>query len=253
MNQDPLTSEVIEAIKKFKPILIKAREIRNSLVDETEWDLKSDVRINVFEQIDNLIRSLNLSSAVSVRGFLDKEWIKYQLFRNKDLSKKEKIQNLHAARTNLHSFHRMSFTYCLTQVVEGAVRSIAREIIPNENGNGKLGPLCKKLSKHLKNPTKINSEMRNALDLLREIRNTIHNNGFYFGHKSKDGSFTINYRGKKYTFYNSKPHNFATYSLLAQITDDITDLIRTIVFDPKVYQLESLTGTTGNVFERINA
>jgi hypothetical protein len=67
----------------------------------------------------------------------------------------------------------------------------------------------------------------NLLDLLRLIRNTIHNNGVYF-HRSGNNE-SVDYKGNIYNFNIGKPVDFVTWDFLFEVTDEVVDLIVDIV------------------------
>ncbi len=79
---------------------------------------------------------------------------------------------------------------------------------------------------------RLSSKPANALellDLLRNVRNTIHNNDMYF-HRSGKNTQVI-YKGKPYDFYHGQPVGFVTWDLLLMLTDDLRQLIVQIVSD----------------------
>ncbi len=245
MAEYPFNEELLKAINTFEPIRGEIQSYRNKIVEKYSWDIDKDIRIAVFEQLDNLIRSLSLSIAVSVRGFQNKKWIDLLLFESINFRPGEKEIETFKVRNNLHTFHKIGYIYSLMQVIEGSIRSIARKTLPNENSTGSFGDLCKKIGMNLKSPKKLNEDMRDALDLLREIRNTIHNNGFYFPDSSTKGSLKINYKGKDYFFNYGNPQGNAHYSVLAQITEDLFGLLKVLIEDKSISKYKLIQGTTG--------
>ena len=215
MPKISFSEQVIKSVESFESVRNEARKHRFDFYKKYSWNAENDIRLGVFEQIDNLIRSFTLSTVLSLRGLSDAQWINHQLFRSLQLSQGEKKKQLQAVQINLHNFHRISFIYTFMQVIEGAIRSIARKLVPNEDATEPFGEICKKIHQKLSLPEKVTPEMRNALDILREIRNTIHNNGFYYPNDGSKKAKNIEYKGIKYTFTYGKPHTHASYSILA--------------------------------------
>jgi hypothetical protein len=82
---------------------------------------------------------------------------------------------------------------------------------------------------------KLNLKQYNELlDLLRHIRNTIHNNGVYFHSDGKNKS--IQYKGKEYKFWISKPVEFpnGVLSFLLDLMPDILKMIEDVVYSTKI-------------------
>lgn len=245
------TEKVIKSVKTFESVRKDARKNRSDFSERYSWNENNDIRLGVFEQIDNLIRSFTLSTVLSLRGMSDTHWINHQLFRSLQLTEEEKKKQFQAVQINLHNFHRISYIYTLMQVIEGTIRSIARKIISNEDGTGSFGNICKKIHQKLAQPEKVSPEMRNALDLLREIRNTIHNNGFYYPNDENKKAWEIEYKGNVYTFSYGNPHTHATYAVLAEISRDIITFFKVLVEDSEIAKIEQIEGASGNVFDRI--
>jgi hypothetical protein len=72
------------------------------------------------------------------------------------------------------------------------------------------------------------------LDLLRHIRNTIHNNGVYFQKSGQDRS--RQYKGKPYKFEIGKPVNFpgGVLSFLLDLMPDILKMIEDVIYSTDI-------------------
>lgn len=253
MSENFTTIDLYKILNDLESARSKATKYRNNLLEKYSWDKPSDTRVGVFEQIGNLLLSLNLSITFLIRGYNDLDWLSSYLFGSLELSQNEKEKQLRAVQLNLYNFQRISFIYALMQVVEGSIRSVAREVIPDEDATGSFGIVCKNLNSQLTHSKMITQDMRTALDLLRVIRNTIHNNGYYYPDNDVKREKVILYRGREYKFEYGKPHSHATYSVLTDIILDILSFFRTLFEDPEVANIEYIKGTSNNVFNRIGA
>ena len=70
------------------------------------------------------------------------------------------------------------------------------------------------------------------LDLLRMMRNTIHNNGFHFHRKRQDGS--VEYKGVVRQFPIGRPIDFATWALIIELLEDAVDMLDAAVNSPEI-------------------
>ena len=238
MQNDILTKVIKVAIQEFEQVRENIRAIRHDLIARYSWNPDEDFRINIFEQLDNLIRSLSLSLAFHIRCISDRDWIHPFLFKNIDTTKSQQANDFFQIRRNLDTFHRTGFVYTLTQVTEGAIRSLLRAIDPSDRGTDNFSLVCGNLAHKMENPSPLN-DFRAAIDLLREIRNTIHNNGIYFSLDSNDKK-EIKYRGKTYVFEDGKPQNNSGYHILWCITEDVASILKIIIEDQNVNEIDSV-------------
>jgi hypothetical protein len=69
-------------------------------------------------------------------------------------------------------------------------------------------------------------------DLLRMLRNTIHNNGIYISRNATDASVT--YKGKQYDFVHRHRIDFVTWDLIVELYEDVADALVQIVEAPEL-------------------
>lgn len=70
------------------------------------------------------------------------------------------------------------------------------------------------------------------LDALRNIRNTVHNNGVFFNPKGLDKSVT--WAGQAYVFKHGVPVDFVTWDFIVRAADAVRRLLRTVVEDDAI-------------------
>lgn len=238
MNNEEAQLYLLKSIEDFESIREKIIKTRKKLIKKYGWNPDDDLRIVIFEQLDNLIRSFDLSIAFSFRCFHDKKWIHHLLFQNMGLSENIERRETNRIIDRLETFHRVGFIYTLSQVIEGGIRSLLRSINPKDRATDNLSKVCIRLANEMNNPHSLH-EVRVALDLFREIRNTIHNNGLYYSLTfSKRREFE--YKGKVYIFEDGVLQNNANYNLLSLITADIVLLFEFLVEDKHISRISNM-------------
>lgn len=65
------------------------------------------------------------------------------------------------------------------------------------------------------------------LDLWRNIRNTMHNNGLFIPTSRKDA--TVTYKGQTYEFHHGKPNEFVNTAFIVRLLPDIRDLLMALL------------------------
>src|SRR5712692_4256524 len=81
------------------------------------------------------------------------------------------------------------------------------------------------------------------LDLLREIRNTVHNNGVYFPSNPNRQNIAIPYKGQTYHFDIGKGTTFGLWTFYFSLVPDITQMLVDVVEAPEVATLPQLDDT----------
>lgn len=121
-------------------------------------------------------------------------------------------------------FTKIGFIQFMFSSIESAFRIFLKQLDPSacNNGTAEFKSIYSSLLRRLNL-----QHQENLLDLLRLIRNSIHNNGVYF-HKSGVNE-TVTYKGKKYTFEIGKPITFVTWEFIFEVIEDINGLIMEVV------------------------
>lgn len=242
MTENLLTEYFLDAIKDFEMVRGEAIKIHDRIIQQFKWAPNGDLRISVFEQLDNLIRPLSLSLTLLVMGFRNPNLIHNLYFKNMAVAKEQEKVDIERIKIHLANFHKLAFLYGLSQVVEGNIRSILRALDANDRATDGFGKICERLAEKLQQPLYL-LEARKGLDLLREIRNTIHNNGIYwakYGVRTK----VIEYQGDRFVFEDGKAHNNATFKVLSRITLDIIIMFNELVTEPNIHDLPTVSGPT---------
>ncbi len=190
-----------------------------------DWHRDEDARISGFAKISNVTRSVALGLKFYRDQLLDPDWWSVHTSGYSAEDKKR----INRAYVDLV---RIALIQGSFSAVESTLRDLLRAIDPTACAGGTAG--FKSIYECLFR-SKLSSAPANGcelLDLLREIRNTVHNNGVYFNRRGQDNSVT--YRGNTYDFRNRQKIDFATWDLLILLHRDVCDVLYSVVSDPVV-------------------
>lgn len=186
--------------------------------DKYSWS-NDDARLTVFNKINRLLASINLGYFL-MHSYIQKEewWQKNQYLE----ATKESIEN---AANDFEMLFRIGLIHNLLYCVESSFRIYMRTLDPTacNNGRAEFQSIYRCLLKILNLQTS-NLEL---LDLLRNIRNTMHNNGLFF--PSNDTNQTVTYKGTSYNFEVGKPNDFVKTELIVELIPDLITLIESVV------------------------
>jgi hypothetical protein len=80
--------------------------------------------------------------------------------------------------------------------------------------------------------------MKPTFELLRVMRNTVHNSWAHFPDNGKNTHIIFN--GKRYEFVVGKPLDFVSWDLLGEIVDDVLRIIIGVVRDRNVVSFPAI-------------
>ncbi len=121
-------------------------------------------------------------------------------------------------------------------VIESSFRIFLRAVDPTacKGATTTFDSIHKSLlgSKQLNFPAADRQAAEELLEMIRLVRNLIHNDGVYF---DEDGNGkTITYQEVQYQFYHGKPVDFISWDLLLTLAEDIRRLLIQVVSHPKI-------------------
>jgi len=223
-----MTAEGLVIIKKLESIAQASFDTQKRLKSiHPNW-VEGDARLAVFSKLYNGLTTVLLSVVFIENNLRNNFWWK------------ERFPNLtpHDIENNIHNFVKStkhSFGMLLFILVENKFRIFLRAIDPVACSGGTEAfesiYTCLLRSK-LSNPP---TEEVELLELIRLVRNTIHNDGIYLHKKGIDDLVT--YKGVDYAFYNGKPIDFVTWEFLLMMAADIQNLFAVIVSDKVVAEI----------------
>jgi hypothetical protein len=186
------------------------------------WNQDKDVRISVFSKCVNVFRSANLGMDFIMLDLTNDNW-----WQSKSTQTIPDELIKHSIR-EFDIFLKISFFHLFFSSIESSVRAIVQALDSQACNSGKDD--FKNLYVWLLNRLEL-SKWNNLLDLLRCIRNTIHNNGIYFPKSGKNE--TIIYKGISYSFIVGSKIGF-TWEQLLDFTSDVKDMLLEIIESSEV-------------------
>ena len=139
---------------------------------------------------------------------------------------------------NLDMFVKLSFFLGSFIAVESSLRCVFRALRPGERGNGTgafygvYGDVLDDLGLE---------KYVDLFDVLRNLRNAIHNNMAHFDKNGNDK--TIAWSGHSYSFFHGKVVDWVTWEALIQLLGDTRIALADIVDADKVAALKSIEDT----------
>ena len=223
-----MTAEGLVIIKKLESIAQESFNTQTHLrTIHPDW-IETDARLTVFSKLYNGLTTISLS-VIFIENSLQT-----------DIWWKERFPNLtpHDIENNKHNFvlsTKHSFGMLLFILAENKFRIFLRAIDPVAcSGSTEAFEsiyACLLRSKLSSSPP----EAFELLELIRLVRNTIHNDGVYLHKKGLDD--VVTYKGVDYAFHHGKPIQFVTWEFLLMMAADIQNLFAKIVSDKVIAEI----------------
>jgi hypothetical protein len=218
----------------------KAVIARNSLIEVYPNLPKGDPRIVVARHIKAAVSSCYLSVIHLDENLLEESWWRRQGFDN--------AVQLGLVQDEIDDFVTLvAFSLVVTpfSLFEAGLRRIVRAVDPRACGGGTADfkTIYEWLFRQLRDQAwQYVGRDTNAsafLDLYRNVRNTIHNNGAYYSRAASDESVT--WQGKQYDFVHGSKVSFENWDFNILIVDELIDLNREIMKSPLVAVLPAIS------------
>tara|TARA_R110002049_G_scaffold154011_2_gene318459 strand:+ start:1064 stop:1762 length:699 start_codon:yes stop_codon:yes gene_type:complete len=216
-----------KSLIKFEEARHDVKEISTDLQQKHGWDIQSDLRIRVFEQINNVMQPYSLTLLYGEKCISDDGWVKRVL-------QPMTVSDVEGVRNTYEVFIRNAFIYSFTSVVEACMRSFVRAVSPQNRAVNDFSKVKAALFETLGNSEPVN--VNSALQLLFSFRNCIHNNGMHY---SRSGETTsILYRGINHSFEEAALQRSGSLDVLLMILKDVVDLFVFVVEHQKIKSLD---------------
>lgn len=209
-------------IKIIGPLLEKYSHIpvdmRVNLENKYFWK-EDDARLTAFNKLNNVLTTTNLSYFLIHTYLLEKDWWKV----NQKLEVTESsIQNI---INEFEMFYRIGLIQNLNYSIESTFRIFVRALDSSACKGGKAE--YKSIYDWLLKKLNLQTSNTELLDLLRNIRNTMHNNGLFYPTNGQNQSVT--FRGSSYNFVFASANTFVTTELIVSLIPDLLDLVNKVV------------------------
>lgn len=221
-------------VDKLKTALDRVVEIRNKtdkdisvLLNKFNWEKRKDIRINSLVKILRFLIGLNLS----LHSLIEMADTEYEHWPELKLPRKEN-EDISGYLIAYKAFIEISFISSLFSIIESTLRAYYQHIDPEEYDSIKKNTYTV-TNKFLLE--KLNREFTYGFEwvnLMRNIRNVIHNNGIYSPIDGK--SRTLPYKEKEYKFIPGKTMDFVSWPLLLNLADDFRELMFQISIDENI-------------------
>jgi hypothetical protein len=192
--------------------------IREKLAEKYFWKV-DDARITAFNKLNSVLTTINLGYFLMHIYLSKKDW--WKQYQKLDVTESS-IQN---TLNEFEMFYRIGLIQNIVYSIESSFRIFVRALdsAACKGGQAEFKSIYDWLLKKL-NLQATNTEL---LDLIRNIRNTMHNNGLFFPTNGQNQSVT--YKGTTYNFVVGQPNNFVTTELMISLVPDLLDLVEAVV------------------------
>lgn len=202
-------------------------------------DPKHDARITAYSKAINILNSVQLGFTFISKHLLQNQW--WQAVARTPIPGPDK--QIYA--NEFANFIKIAYVQGIFLAIESSLRIFLRAIDPAACNGGmaefKSIYECLFKSKLSAIPT----DGIELLDLLRLVRNTIHNNGVYFHPSGNDASIT--WSAETFEFKQGAPVDFVTWEFLIRVSEALRQLLREVVEDTN---LKGISAEINDPFSR---
>lgn len=219
--------EVHHLIEQLQPVRDRAVDDKTAVVALYPFATSEhDARITAFSKLINVLNSVQLAFTFVSKHLLHKPW--WDAIARTPIPDSDK----QVYANEFANFTKVGFVHAMFSSIESSLRLFLRALDPVAC-NGGMAEFksiydCLFSSKLATAPT----DGTQLLDLLRLVRNTIHNNGVYFN--PRGGNVTLNWQGQTFEFRQGAPVDFVTWEFLIRVSDSLRTLLRQVVEDAKL-------------------
>ena len=223
--------KLIGVIDRIIEVRDKSYHDTNILLNEYGWDQSIDIRITSLIKLVRVLIALHLA----LHSLIEMSDDDYEHWPKLKLPKAYKI-DIESYLVSYKTFLEISFVNSLFSVVESSIRVYSKQI-DSEYYSKNQGKFYK-LSKYLLVEQLDRKYVYGFqwLNLIRNIRNTIHNNGVFSPVNGKE--LVLDYKEKSYRFIPGKIVDFVSWYLLLDLADDLRNLLFQLSNNEKIKTAE---------------
>lgn len=188
-------------------------DARTELVEQFGWK-EDDARLTLLNKCSNVLIAVNLG-VVFIDRYISKEgWWRENSTLPVD------PEQMRSAGNEFVMLLRIALIHNFLYAIESSFRLYVRALDPEACSKGSAQ--FKSLYEWLLKRTGLQA-YASLLDLWRNIRNTLHNNGLFVPLSGKDA--TVTYKGTTYDFRVGKPNDFVTTDLMVNLLPDMREFL----------------------------
>ncbi|WP_263819296.1 hypothetical protein [Salinibacter sp.] len=218
--------------KKIQDVRDIAEDKKGEISRDHPYWSDNDARVTTFRKMINVCNSSMLSIDVGNGTVNDPDWWEFKT--GGEIGE----DDMYIYANEYVSFIKISTIQSFFSCTESGLRLILRGIDSNAC-NGGTDPFKNIYECLLR--SKLDSERPefcDLLDLFREVRNTVHNNGVYF-HRSWE-SKVVTYKGSEFNFEIGEPIDFVTWEFISNIFCECVNHTYEVVEDDAVSEIEDV-------------
>lgn len=219
------TEEIGKFLQEIQHLCIDARD---GFSNKYGWQ-KSDARWAVFNKCSSVLITIGLGLVFLERHLTQRKWWE----ENSTLPFTD--QTIRDTSQEFEMFLRIGLIQNLMYSVESSLRIFLRSLNPAacKNGNAEFQSIYRCLLKMIDL-----SNHLTILDLWRNIRNVMHNNGLFMPPNGQD--IVVEHKSKRYEFKVDQPISFLNTALLMELTPDMLYLMIDVVNSEKIRNQASI-------------
>lgn len=225
MPEGQLTANDVRNLRqRIEAIAQKTRDDRAAIASfYSSFDPELDIRITSIGRLLRTFNATTLSITLMHKHLMSTAWWHTNISRS--LAKDKIVSYV----DGFSWFNRAGLVHFMFACVESSFRILLRSLNSTACSNAmdafKSVYDCLLKTKLSQCP----AEGIELLDLLRLVRNTVHNNGVYFPRSGRDEA--VHWQGEDYDFKQGVPVDFVTWAFCFDIADAIRELMRVVVED----------------------
>jgi hypothetical protein len=210
-----------DALEKLR---FRTEAEQHRLAVERGWEIGKDARVSAVGKFFNVVAGAELGIVITGDLLKDQWWHEH----SQDGTSPDQKQKV---AFEFQNWIKVGFVTFINAAIESSFRNLLRAVDPAV-ANSATAEWKSIYTALLKRVSISSIEPEALLDLLRTIRNTIHNNGVYLSPRGTDR--TVTYQGHEFEFIHGHAVSFATWDLLLQLGADVFDLLLAVVESPEI-------------------
>ena len=213
--------EFLRLFERIRRTTNRVIAIKQSLVAEYPmWASGSDARLGLFRRLHNQLNPAMFAVHAMDRHIADPDWWQPLLGRSLD------VDGMNIELLNLSQFLKIGLLHQVFSTIEGSYRTLLRALDPRACA-GATAEFKSVYDCLLGSKLNLAPDDCAVIDLLRHLRNTVHNGGVVFHRKGLDQQ--VQYRGVHYDFQHEGIVQFAAWEPLLTWIDDAVILSEQVV------------------------
>ncbi len=201
-------------------------EVKQSLVtDYPAWPVGTDVRTGLFFRLHNQLNPAMYAALAIHRHMVKPGWWMPVIGKPLD------GDSMRVELLNLSQFLKIGLLHQVFSTIEASYRILLRALDPLAC-DGATAEFKSVYDCLLGAKLALPEDDRAVLDVLRNLRNTVHNGGVVFHRKARDQQ--VQYRGVLYDFQHQELVQFAAWEPILTWIDDVVSLSNQVMRHPSI-------------------